>query len=220
MSFEYDCDFMNSIDLINNIEQIYSDYKIPINLRNHMTTAANLSKTIIDNWSGQQINKDNIILSLLLHDLGNIVKFDLETETGLKLIDPIDLKDIDGLKQIRKEFIEKYDDDDHIVTNKILDELKVNERVKKIVKKHVFNNNEDTLKSLDWDVKIAAYSDQRIGPYGILSLEDRFNELKKRYANRDHARVNNSKIDLFIDCAFKIEKQIFANTKIKPEDIK
>lgn len=210
---------MNNQYILQNIEEIYNKYKIPKNLRNHMLMAAKAGKFIVNNWNGPKINKDNIIISLLLHDLGNIVKFDLETETGLKIIGD-EIKRLDELKQTKKEFIEKYGSDDHIATNKILDELNVNQRIKKIIKKHVFNNNEDTLKSKDWEVKIAAYCDQRIGPYNIMSLDDRFKELKERYAKRDSKNVNNPKLELFIDCAFKIEQQIFENVKIKPEDIK
>lgn len=101
----------------------------------------------------------------------------------------------------------------------MISELGASERVKEIIEKHVFNNNENILKSNDFDVKIATYADQRIGPFEIMSLEDRFKELKERYAKRENQNTNNPKFETFIKCAFKIEKQVIKNTKLKPTDI-
>lgn len=211
---------MNSSDVIKNINEIYAKYPVPKNLQEHMLRAASVAEKIGDNWIGKEkINKEDIVASLLLHDLGNIVKFDLKTETGLKIIGD-EVKRLDYWKKRKQETIDKYGDDDHIVSKAMCLELNVSKRVIDIIEKHVFNNNENTLKENDFDIKIAAYSDQRIGPFSIMSLEDRFNELRERYKNRINQNTNNSKIDLFIDCAFKIEKQIFENLKIKPEDIK
>jgi 5'-deoxynucleotidase YfbR-like HD superfamily hydrolase len=211
---------MNSSEIIKNIDYIYSKYPVPKNLQEHMKRAANVAEIICNNWIGKEkINKENIVASLLLHDLGNIVKFDLESELGIKIIGD-EAKRLDYWKLRKKETIDNYGDDDHIVSKAMCEELNVDKRIIELIEKHVFNNNENTLNSNDFDVKIAAYSDQRIGPFSIMSLEDRFKELKERYANRKNLNTNNPKIDLFIDCAFKIEKQIFENVKIKPEDIK
>jgi len=211
---------MNSLEVIKNIDNIYAKYPVPKNLQEHMKRASHCAEIVCNNWISEiKINKEDIIASLLLHDLGNIVKFDMDSELGLKIMGE-ESKRIDYWKQKKQETIDKYGDDDHVVSKKMCEELNVNKRITELIEKHVFNNNENTLKENDFDVKIAAYSDQRIGPFNIMSLDDRFKELKERYAKRDSKNVNNPKVDLFIDCAFKIEKQIFANVKIKPEEIK
>ena len=208
---------MQSKKIISSIKEIYSRYKIPPHLQEHMLRAAAVGKFICDNWQGPEVNKEDIIAVLLIHDIGNIVKMDFESE-GLRMIGE-EVKRIEYWKQVKKEFIEKYGQDDHFVSEKIAEELEVSERLKFILENKVFNNNEYIADCDDWEIKIAAYSDQRIGPFGILSLNERFSELKKRYANKDNKNVNNPKIDVFIDCAFKIEKQVLGNTSLKAEDI-
>lgn len=209
---------MNSLDIIKEINQIYDRFFIPPNLREHMLRAASVGAQICDHWQGPEINHNDIIAVLLIHDLGNIVKMDLESKIGLKLIGK-EQERVNYWKKIKKTIIEKYGSDDHIVSEKMVQELRASERLQLILKNKVFNNNEFTLKTEDWEIKIAAYADQRIGPFGVLSLKERFRELKERYAQRDNKNVNNPKIDIFIDCAFKIERQIFQHININPEEI-
>jgi hypothetical protein len=209
---------MESKEIISLIHQIFADFKIIKNLQEHMLRAAAVGKIICDHWDGSAINKEDIIAVLLIHDLGNIVKMDFNDETGLKLIGD-EIKRIDYWKKIKQETIKKYGSDDHIVSEIIAEELGINERLRFILKNKVFNNNENTAKSNDWEIKIAAYADQRIGPFGVLSLEERFRDLKQRYYQKENNNVNNPKIDIFIKCAFEIEKQILSNTNLKPEDI-
>lgn len=183
-----------------------------------MLRAATVGALVCDNWNGPEINKEDIIAVLLIHDLGNIVKMDFDSEIGLKLIGD-EAKRADYWKKVKKEIIEKYGNDDHIVSEKIADELKISERLKFILKNKVFNNNEFIVKSNDWEIKIAAYADQRIGPFGVLTLKERFRELNERYAQRENKNTNNPKLDVFINCAFQIEEQVLNNTSLNPENI-
>ena len=209
---------MKNKELIFSIHQIFEKFRIIKNLQEHMLRSAAVGRLICDHWNGPTINKDDIIAALLIHDLGNIVKMDFNSEAGLKLIGD-EIKRIDFWKGVQGEVIDKYGLDDHVVSEKMSEELGISKRLKFILKNHVFNNNEATADSNDWEVKIASYADQRIGPFGVLSLEQRFVELKERYADRENKNVNNPKIDVFIDCAFKIERQVLSNTTLKPEDI-
>ena len=183
-----------------------------------MLRVAAVGSLVCENWIGPKINKEDIIAVLLIHDLGNIVKMDFESEAGLKLIGD-ERKRIDYWKQVKREVIEKYGSDDHIVSEKMVDELWISERLKFILENHVFNNNEATVKYNDWGTKITAYADQRVGPFGVLSLKQRFRDLKERYSQKENENVNNPKIDIFIDCAFELEKQVLDNTTIGPKSI-
>lgn len=58
-----------------NILEIYNKYYLPENLQMHMLRVAACSNLIIDNWSGPEIDKEAIIRVCLLHDMGNIVKY-------------------------------------------------------------------------------------------------------------------------------------------------
>ena len=98
-------------------------------------------------------------------------------------------------------------------------EIGASKRVQFLLANKVFHHNEYTVKGEDWELKIAAYSDQRIGPFGVLSLQERFKELKERYAKRENKNVNHPKIDIFIICAFEIEKQLFSHVSLTENQI-
>ena len=209
---------MTNKEIISSIRQIFERFRIIKNLQEHMLRVAAVGQLICDNWNGPRIDKNDIIAALLIHDLGNIVKIDFDDKAELKLMGN-EKKRIDFWKQVKKETTDKYGLDDHIVSKKMSEELGVSKRLKFILKNKDFNNNEATVNSNDWEVKIASYADQRIGPLGVLSLEDRFKDLKERYAHRENKNVNNPRIDIFIDCAFEIEKQVLNNTILGPKDI-
>ncbi len=202
------------------ISKIYSYYNVPSNLQNHLRRVAAIGELICDNWNGPPIDKKRILDILLIHDIGNIVKLDLETPNGIAVsLVGNDKKRLTHFKKVRDVTIKKYGNDDHLVSEKIAKELGMSKREQTILKKKVFNNNEETAKSNDWEIKICAYADQRVGPFGILSLKKRFSDLKKRYARRENKNVNNPKLNIFIACAYEIEKQIFSHTKIRKEDV-
>ena len=58
-----------------NILEIYNKYHLPENLQMHMLRVAACSNLIIDNWNGLDIDKQAIIRVCLLHDMGNMVKY-------------------------------------------------------------------------------------------------------------------------------------------------
>ena len=54
-----------------NIIDIYRKYHLPENLQMHMLRVASWSNLIIDNWKGQELDRNAIIRVCLLHDMGN-----------------------------------------------------------------------------------------------------------------------------------------------------
>ena len=79
------------------ILRIYKKYFIPLNLQKHMLKTAGVGKIICDS-SNLKLNKTVIVTTLLLHDMGNILKFDVEN-TGF--FDRIELGKIESYKNIR-----------------------------------------------------------------------------------------------------------------------
>ena len=86
------------------ISQIYNKYSIPINLKKHMLRVAAVGKIICDNTKDIKINKNLIIKTLLLHDIGNILKFDF---SKTNLLDPQDKKRVKQLRKTQQLFLEK-----------------------------------------------------------------------------------------------------------------
>ncbi len=58
-----------------NIIQIYSQYKIMPTLQQHQLRVAGVAKQICDSIS-EPIDKEVVVDVCLVHDMGNIIKFD------------------------------------------------------------------------------------------------------------------------------------------------
>ena len=72
---------------------------------------------------------------------------------------------------------------------------------------------------LDLELKICAYADIRTGPRGILGVEERYEEIRRRYRES----VNQSKLEEFSiakeNAAMLIEQQVLSRTNLNAEDI-
>lgn len=57
---------------------VYQKFGTPKNLQQHMLTVTGLICSVQEHWTGDVINWDDLITAGLLHDLGNVIKFDLD----------------------------------------------------------------------------------------------------------------------------------------------
>ena len=191
-----------------NIIKIYQKYYIPQHLQMHMLRVAACSNLIIDNWNGKTIDKEAIIRVSLLHDMGNIVKIKEGQETDENFI------------KLRKKYIEKYGTNDHEINLEIAKKEGLNQKELQILDGKRSRKNEETLNSNSYEIKICAYCDQRVSPYGVCSLKERLEDAKQRYKDNElSVWSDNKKANYLIDCALGIEKQIMENCNIKPEEI-
>ncbi|MFA6514752.1 MAG: hypothetical protein WCT42_00605 [Candidatus Paceibacterota bacterium] len=184
------------------IKDIYNKYQIPEHLRQHMyrVTAVGL---LVNDFLSDFVKLDKNILStaMLLHDIGNIIKFDLNSDLLKK-------ENIENLEKIKNDFILKYGDDEHIATLSIVKEIKVNQKVIDILDNIGSSKIQSTIDSDDWYKKVCSYSDFRVAPYGVTSIEERFNDVIKRYKGLGHIlgdveKTEQKKID-----ALTLESQI------------
>ncbi len=198
-----------------NILKIYEHYKIMPNLSLHQLRVASVIYLIYKN-STLKIDENIAIQSGLLHDMGNIVKFDLNYYPEFN--QPLGLA---YWQNIQKEFKEKYGNDEHEATQKILEELGIDKRVIEIDSKMIFGNLCIDKDSNDWELKLLHYADMRVGPFGILSYEDRMEDARKRYEKKldDEMTREKDRREILLACGKDIERQIFENCSIKPEDI-
>ncbi len=198
-----------------NILEIYEQYKIMPNLAMHQLRVASVIYLICKN-STLKIDENIAIQSGLLHDMGNIVKFDLNYYPELN--EPLGLE---YWQKVQEEFKEKYGNDEHEVTQKILEELGINKRVIEIDSNMIFGNLCIDKDSNDWELKLLHYADMRVGPFGVLSYEDRMEDARKRYINvpEDEMTREKNRREILLACGKDIEIQIFEHCKIKPEDI-
>lgn len=160
------------------ISKIYEKYQIMPQLSTHMLRVAGVGKIILDRWKGS-VDKDLVIKSLLLHDMGNIVKFDLET-----LIMPIE--NIEHWRLVQKEWRNKYGTDAYEATKQITKELGRSDVAKIMENEHsgYRSGNPALLLSLGWPEKILSYCDVRVVPSGVASLKERISDLQNRYGRK------------------------------------
>jgi 5'-deoxynucleotidase YfbR-like HD superfamily hydrolase len=180
------------------IAEIYKKFGIPPNLQEHMILVARICLFLSKVSKGLEIDTPLLIKAALLHDLGNVVKFDLDKYP--KYLGK-EQKNLFHWKEVQKKMIRKYGNDDHTVTISILKELNIEERVSNIISKKSFQNAAYIKNSDDWELKILLYSDLRAGPLGIMLLKDRLEEVMQRLDKYKEKPQ-------LADAAYQIEGQI------------
>ncbi len=198
--------------MVRKISEIYAEYKIMPNLQMHMYRVAAVASLIYDNFN-EPLNKEEIITACLLHDMGNIIKSDLSFLP--ELLKP---EGLEYWQKVKDGFIEKYGNDDHEAHVKILKELGLSTEIIGLVDQVRFSLLCAQRDKADINIKITHYADGRVDPYGIVSYEERMEEAKSRYKDRDNLFPLKNREKL-IECGKDMERQIFAKCKIRPEDI-
>jgi len=188
------------------IEEIYEKYKIPINLQEHMLRVAAVGQIICKNLkSNMDIDKELLIKTLLLHDMGNILKFDFSKTNFLS--EP-DKKRIRKFKEAQKKMRKKYGNDTDKVTVLIIQEITSDKRISDLCTNSHGQHAKDFINTEEWERKISYYADMRIGPFGVLSVSKRFDDLIER---------NQSKkilLEQYRQECLEIEKQLQERTSI------
>jgi len=197
-----------------NISEIYEKYQIMPQLQNHMYRVAGVASVICNNFS-KPVDKNSVVSACLLHDMGNIIKSDLNL-----FPEYLNEKGLSYWKNLKKEFIKKYGNNANEATQKICKEFGTPGNVINILKGMGFLKMQKIAGIGNFQVKICGYSDMRVKPSGVTSLNDRLKEGIKRYAVTFAKRgFDSEKIEELISLLRKVEKQIFAYCKIRPEDI-
>ncbi|MDQ3076086.1 MAG: HD domain-containing protein [bacterium] len=193
------------------ITDIYKQYKIMPILADHMLRVGAVASIICDSLD-TSIDKEKIVKVCLLHDMGNIIKFELTYFPEIN-----EPEGLEYWQTVQKEFIEKYGEDEHEATMEIMRELGMSEELIYLADQNRFSLLCEHAIGDDMLVKIMHYADMRVGPFGVLSYDGRMEEAKKRYANR--TAFQEEQREKLISCGKEIENQIFAHCSIKPEDI-
>jgi hypothetical protein len=208
---------MDSIQVRNSIARIYDRFTIPSGLRLHMYRVASVAGMICDNLNGVSVNSGNVVAACLLHDLGNIVKFEISKDQFPGLLGA-DGKGIDYWQEVKKKVIARYGGVDHVATHNMLSELGVDSRLILIIDSMggIFNGS-----STDMEADICSYSDCRVGPSGVMSVTDRVNDFYKRYMiSSDPAlRARALELRLSLSRILDVERRIFSDARIRPEQI-
>lgn len=188
------------------IIEIYQKYCIPRKLQLHMLRTAGCAELILDHWIGPKVNRKKIIRVLLLHDMGNLMKMKQE-----------ELNEEE--KQVRDKYFKLYGKDDHKVSEVIGKEVGLSEEEIQMMNQKIFLNTNRIIQEEDYDVKIAAYCDQRVAPYGVCDMMERLLECKNRAKNNPESSMNNPKAERMIQCAQVMEEQVIKYCTMSKEEI-
>ena len=167
---------MNHIDW----DRIYDEYEIPENLRQHIRWVARVGRRVAEclRGKGRDADPDFVERLCMIHDMGNIIKFDLNSKMNRELG-----LNTDYWKAVKEKFIRKYGNDEHMATIKIAKELGFDEEAKALEKLKNIDWNE-LLEGNDWNIKAFVYADLRVAPYGITTMEERLRDFVERYSDR------------------------------------
>lgn len=198
------------------VGEIYKEYKILPNLQEHQFRVASVAR-LIGEQHKEKINLDKLIKAALLHDMGNIIKFDLEKP----IVPWKDDEEKNYWLEIQNKFRNKYGHDEHKATVTIAQEIGLNDEVVELVSSLNFSKACLYKEGSDYEKKILLYADCRVSPKGVTGLKERLEDFKNRYTGRKDYFEAVSDMDRmgYISCIEGIESELFSNLDIKPEDI-
>lgn len=190
-------------------QEAYDAYTIMPNLQLHQLRVAAVASIIVDTFE-KPLDRNEIITACLLHDMGNIIKFDLQRFP--QFLEP---EGFEHWNQIRESFLSKYGTDEHQATYKIATEIGVSSRSAELLSAIGFTKAHINSQHNDFGKKICCYADQRVTPHGISTLQERLDEGLKRYkgkfASEETTRGRESLV--------LMEKQIFTRCDVSPDEI-
>ncbi len=202
------------------LTEIYQLYNVPPNLAEHMLLVAALGKYVVESWIEPSIDKEIVINTLLLHDIGNLVKFDLDTDwseqmmTKSKYLSNQENHTLQYWQKKQQEMISQYgpnaDQANETIIKKIINDPKVSQ----LLENHSFTTLGDCLQSDDWEKKLVFYCDLRVEPQGLTSVEERIEDLRDRYRHRDSNWNDENLFRQWMNSSLELERQLDQHTSL------
>ncbi len=158
-------------------QSLYDRFSVPPNLQEHMLRVAAVAEIIAGRCAGVTVDFSSLMSACLLHDLGNIVKFEIDKYPhylGAEVVRR------DYWEGVQRDMIERYGTDDHAVTAVMLEEAGIPVVVRRLIDSKSFPHAIEIADGTDWTRKIFLYSDLRVAPLGIVSLDERLDEALAR----------------------------------------
>jgi len=199
------------------VTEIYDGYRIPPWLQLHQLRVAAVGSILAD--AHTKADKRMVILTCLFHDMGNILKFDLSPDGPLA---PLMGDTVAHWQAVKDDFARAYGPDEHVATIAIARELHLPSAVVALMQGISFSKMEQIRTKGPLELQICEYADMRVGPYGILPLQERVADLKARSRRRwaeGYAKDMEEKFDHSAELLDEIEAELFAGIPLTPGDI-
>jgi len=179
-----------------------------------MVRVAAVAQLICDK-STVELDIKNIVTACLVHDMGNLIKAKMDSMP--ELYEP---EGVAYWTQVQVEMKEQYGADEHTATVAIVNEIAPGAKVLHYVFDAIGTENTAKVHADEsLGAKIATYSDMRVGPFGIISIQERMEDLRSRYISRNKPGFSTEDINKREWMLEEIESVIFANSNIAASDI-
>lgn len=201
------------------VSEVYQKYQILPSLQQHMYRVAGVASLIAENYR-HPVNTRSLLTACLLHDMGNIIKFDMTLHPDL-----FEPEGIDHWIKVKELFINRFGNDEHVATLEIAKEIGVSLGTLEIISSIGFSKAVNLVGKKDRsEEKIACYSDHRVGIFGVLPLSDRMEEGRKRFRRNknlgdSYKKEHYEKFEVLAEGMKSLEIEIFNHTKISKEYI-
>lgn len=196
------------------IQAIYDEYRIMPTLQLHQLRVAAVGKLICEH-SRRPAKTEAVVTTCLLHDMANILKSDLATFPAF-----LEPQGIAYWQQVKDDFRRRYGADEKEAASAIAREIGAPAYVVTYLDSIGFSLFEAVRESDSLEIKICEYADCRVGPYGVLSLDDRLYEAKARYRNTfEGIEGSEERFRELLEAAHDVERQIFADNALAPAEI-
>lgn len=187
------------------IRDLYDKYSIMPQLREHQLRVGGIAKLITDEWDDREIARESV-LSCLLHDMGNIVKFH-------------DLSDPQWL-EVQKYYQVKYGNDAHDATVGILNDAGLYQYVEYIEEEKKLYEQTPTSKEVfdtySRPAIIVLYSDLRVIPTGVASILERTEDLVRRYRNKRTENIYGPPTEEYVQSLTSVNVASISEEDVRP----
>jgi hypothetical protein len=195
--------------------EIYDHYQVPPWLQAHQVRVAAVGKMVAAHIP--EADAHLVISTCLLHDIGAIVKFDFDymrrEMPQLAMHD-----DLSHWERVQEDIRARYGEREHQASAAMLQELGFND-VRAVFEMIGLAKVPVLLASDRLEPQIVQYADMRVGPFGIIPLEERLSEGERRYAEYIRREGKEEESKLYPVHAAMLERQLFEGVRFRPEDI-
>lgn len=190
----------------------YEQYKIMPMLQLHQLRVAGVAHMLCD--ALQQQEKHDVVTACLLHDMGNLIKM-----TFHHFPEAFEPEGVEFWATEQAAMKEHYGADEHRATIMIAQELGVSDRVIQIIDNIGFGRIPELLAAEDIACVLAEYADLRVAPGGVVSFQERLEEVHRRYAKKEVCIDQSSWYERHMVSIPQVEARLFLDIPLRPEHI-
>ncbi len=205
---------MSGLPTIEECEMLWDEFMVPENIRRHCRIVSRIAVFLAKRLKkkGLDIDIELVERASLLHDLLKIATIESFQQDERFKRSGEETKQ--GYRKLQERFLGKtHEEGAKEVLGSSYPQLA------EIIKKHGF----EAILTIDnepwsWEEKIVTYADKRVRHDEIVSLKQRFEDLRIRY-RKDLNKTDEKRINRAGELHYRLEKEIFSYLDLSPEDL-